>query len=392
MKSDEDIPARPWRPASLQPQRDDTPAWARVVGIAGAIFVVATALLWLGRENGPPPAPMERAARARPNPPSRPESRLPPFPSSRQARRFDQDAAPSATSPLDSVTQSLSGPAVDSVAGRGAGVASGSPGASRAVTSIDAPLIDSRTRARQLMSLPALPPPTTPMSRARAVLEPRATAGDGVAACRLAFARARCEGEMRAGPIVPDGFCAGVDVHPLPRTEDVLQPAEPWLTPRQKVLLAMVRPDGGVARLARPGAPAPQGYVYPQYLADHAYEFLLEGFRARDPLALEGLAIVHAPGDPARWNRNGPVLPNPRLFVFYTGILQRLNGEGALGALARDTLAATRATLGPRELAEADARAAAEVGLWLQARARAVWQAEWEELQHGDLRLQDCAR
>jgi hypothetical protein len=345
MRPNDDDIAPPWRPHSLRPAQDETPPLLRAASLALAMVVVAGAMFWLSREDGPPPPrPVERQARAQP-----------PDPQPRHAQRTDAAAPPAMP-----IAPRMS--------------------------------VDSRTRARRLMTLPALPPSATPLAQARAVLQPRAAAGDGVAACRLAFARERCEGEARAGDIPPDGFCAGVENDPLPRTEDLLQPAEPWLTPRQKVLLAMIRPDGGVARLARPGARAPEGYVYPQYLADHAYDFLLEGFRARDPLALEGLAIVHAPGDPALWNRNGPVLPNPKLFLFYTGILQRLNGEHAIGELARDSIAATRATLDPRDVAEADAKAATEVRLWLQAQSQAAWQAEWQELLHADLRLQDCAR
>jgi hypothetical protein len=372
MKLDDDI-ARPWRPQSLRSVEDDATLLLRAVSLGLAITVVAGAMLWLSREDGPPPAgPIERQARARPAEPSASQRRAE-FPSSQP------DDAPSRESPLPaafSVPVARTAQDLPSVIAPTA--APGQP--------------DSRTRAQRLMSLPALPSPVAPLAQTRPVLQPRAAAGDGVAACRLAFARARCEGEARAGPIAPGSFCAGSERDPLPRTEDLLHPAEPWLTPRQKVLLALIRPDGGVARLARPGAAAPEGYVYPQYLADHAYDFLLEGFRSRDPLALEGLAIVHAPGDPARWNRNGPVLPNPKLFLFYTGILQRLNGESAIGQLARDTVAATRATLDPRDVAEADAKADAEVRLWLAARPMAAWQAEWQELLHGDLRLQDCAR
>lgn len=356
MKPDDERFALPWRPHSLRPTHDDTPPLLRAASLALAIVVVAGAMFWLSQEDGPEPAPtVERQARERSADPALREPRM-------------HADLPSA---MPAMPVAATAPSTSAVP-RGA--------------------IDSRTRAKRLMALPALPSPTTPLAQARPVLQPRAAAGDGVAACRLAFARARCEGEARAGDIPPEGFCAGIENDPLPRTEDLLQPAEPWLTPRQKVLLAMIRPDGGVARLARPGAPAPEGYVYPQYLADHAYDFLLEGFRARDPLALEGLAIVHAPGDPALWNRNGPVLPNPKLFLFYAGILQRLNGEHAIGQLARDSIAATRATLDPRDIAEADAKADTEVRLWLQAQSQAAWQAEWQELLHADLRLQDCAR
>lgn len=386
MTPNDDFEARPWRPASLQPQHDETPMLLRAASLGLAIAVVAGAMLWLAQEDGPPPAaPVERPARRAPPEPT--AARLPPaaeFPSSAApAQQFDPAAVPSVTAPVERSPAATAASTTDATSARDASDTQGA---------VTAPRLDTQTRAKRLMALPALPPPAAPLAQARPVLQPRAAAGDGVAACRLAFARTRCEGEMRAGPIAPDSFCAGVEDDPLPRTEDLLQPAEPWLTPRQKVLLAMIRPDGGVARLSRPGVAAPPGYVYPQYLADHAYEFLLEGFRARDPLALEGLAIVHAPGDPARWNRNGPVLPNPKLFVFYTGVLQRLQGDAALGPLARETLAATRATLDARDLAEADEKAATEVKLWLEARPLVAWQAEWEELQNGGQRLQDCAR
>lgn len=46
---------------------------------------------------------------------------------------------------------------------------------------------------------------------------------------------------------------------------------------------------------APPGLGVELRQMLPQFLADHSIQFLLEGYEARDPLALEGLILLHAP-------------------------------------------------------------------------------------------------
>lgn len=307
-----------------EPQEPSRPL--RVLSLALSIFIVAGALLWLSREDGPPPfKPTERPQPVRPPKPPGPEAASTEAPAERDATR----------------------------------------------------------RAAELAELAPLPAPEVPLSEQVAVLQERAQAGDAEAGCRLMFVARHCEASTPA-----DG-CAGV--LPGAASDDALQGALPWLSPRQKTLLAMMRSDGRVARLrSAPHVQAP-GFVYPQFLADRAHDFLLEGFRAHDALALEGLAIAHSPGAAVGWGGTGPSLPDPRLFVFYTGVLQRLHGPDTLGeaALALASAARERMTLAQRE--DLDRKIESEVRAWVEDEGEAPLQAAWQELQAGELHLSDCA-
>jgi hypothetical protein len=121
---------------------------------------------------------------------------------------------------------------------------------------------------------------------------------------------------------------------------------------RQRTLIALLRSDGQIRRLyqAEQGFSESASYVYPQFLADHALDFLQDGFRARDPLALEGLVLLHAPSNSLSPQGVGPTLPNPRLFLRYAWLMQRLFGEDVLGERAKRTVAYAAASLDPDQL------------------------------------------
>src|SRR5690606_19298668 len=76
----------------------------------------------------------------------------------------------------------------------------------------------------------------------------------------------------------------------------------PNMSPRQKTLIAMLRADGSLARVMRQGGIPSGGLsvgsenLVSQFLADNDMPFLQAGFDVADPLALEGLLLVHAPG------------------------------------------------------------------------------------------------
>jgi hypothetical protein len=190
-------------------------------------------------------------------------------------------------------------------------------------------------------------------------LQQRAEAGDPAAACRLVVAARRCVASA-------DAYCAGVAPGDIPATDAVLQSVAPWLSPRQKTVIAMLRSDGLLSRLGAPDdAPIENiDTIYPQFLADHAQDFLQDGYRAHDALALEGLALVHAPNRLLRWRGVGPSLPNPRLFLLYAGVLQRVAPSELLPERVLVTIANSRRTLTPQQLDALDREIEVAVRQW----------------------------
>jgi hypothetical protein len=197
-------------------------------------------------------------------------------------------------------------------------------------------------------------------------LERLAAEGHPEAACRLAIASLRCQWHQRSSrfasmverSIAQRGdrpgddrmisaiagsenatlssgeFCDGIAADRLPGTGDPLQAALGNLSVRQKVVLAMLRPDGGLRRLQESMAP-PAGllaggdtdFVFPQFLSDHALGFLDAGIAAVDPLALEGMILVHSPiAMPWELMDMRITLPDARRFLAYAILHQRLYG------------------------------------------------------------------
>ncbi len=161
-------------------------------------------------------------------------------------------------------------------------------------------------------------------------------------------------------------YCEGVDPATLPSPASLLQSAAS-LTPYQKTLLALMRSDGTIQRL-HDKFPYSEStlYIYPQFLADHAYRFLQEGFTAGEPLALEGLILVHSPSHAISPRGVSLSLPNPRLFVKYMGLLQRLYGDAAAEGETGMVLAEVRASIPVDELALIDRDVDVEHERWMR--------------------------
>jgi hypothetical protein len=160
--------------------------------------------------------------------------------------------------------------------------------------------------------------------------------------------------------------CGAGSVGAGPSASEIIEFAAPRLSASQKTVLAMLRADGQLRRLNPPNRSYSQSqqYVYPQYLADRALEFLQTGFRAGHPLALEGLAMVHAPGTGIPFQGMGPSLPNPRLYARYALLLQELYGPEVLGAFAQQLIELSLASLPPNEVQQVHQWVASERMRW----------------------------
>lgn len=238
------------------------------------------------------------------------------------------------------------------------------------------------------VATPALPLATLPFAEQYEALLTAHRAGDTVASCRLAVGVTECLQYQRSleftrvmernarmrierGAAENDdaawvsaaassleflesraATCGAGSAGAGPSPSEIIEFAGPRLSASQKTVLAMLRADGQLRRVNPPNRSHSQSqqYVYPQYLADRALEFLETGFRAGHPLALEGLAIVHAPGTGIPFQGMGPSLPNPRLYARYALLLRDLYGPEVLGALAQQLIELSLASLPPYEV------------------------------------------
>jgi len=258
-----------------------------------------------------------------------------------------------------------------------------------------------------------LPDNRLPLVQQLDALIGRAEQGDPIAACRLAIDALRCratdqvqklQGEVAAGmargkAIAADEFmlgalahsaeqsdanarfCEGVDAKSIPDIDQLPKRAIKAMSVRQKVLMAMSQTNGAVARLPKTNE-IPQGagnsttMIQPQYLADHAFEFLQQGIVNADPLALEGMMMVYVPV----WipgTENSPRLssPNPRRFAIYALIMRQVYGDEALGGVAGDVLSKVKLSMTPEQLAALQGEADREVVRWksvMAARGREI--------------------
>lgn len=245
-----------------------------------------------------------------------------------------------------------------------------------------APIAAATLRPSGSPSWPALPDIALPLSQQLPTLLQRADLGDPVASCRLIIGINRCiefkrnqtfsdrmqrsleSQEGRADHLMiglvarsqehkeaVGSYCDALQFNALPRVDDLLRRTLGALTPRQKTTLAMMRSDGELNRLRRGGSFSESSlYVIPQFIADRTHEFLMSGYQARDPLALEGLAMLHSPGHAAAPRGVAVWLPNPRLFLQYTGLMAALYGSGSLGDDVNRLIDATAATMTPPQL------------------------------------------
>ena len=177
----------------------------------------------------------------------------------------------------------------------------------------------------------------------------------------------RAIGQVPSGDYDPAN-CAGTDVMEVPDADEYLGRSIARMSIRQRVLLVMMRPDGSLVRLPRqPDNTVRTGrssdYLIPQILADNFQRFLQEGVAASDPIALEGLILLHAPGYlPGASNGLSSAIPDPQKFVRAALLMQVLYGPEALGpavdAMLDQTLSRMNPALRNRVETEVTARAA----------------------------------
>ena len=212
-------------------------------------------------------------------------------------------------------------------------------------------------------------------------LQSLAESGDRQAACWLALEYSRCRG-LAVIDGVGQAFGEVLEHQPLPgvsraQEDDLLlgiadareryarnaahcrgisefvdNPGVPLLqavveqgSVRQKVVAALMQPDGSILRLPREAVipltlDTNTNRLASQFYADHALDYLQQGFRAGDALALEGLILVHAP-DVIHVRNNTDVafrLPDPRLFSALALLAEQLYGGEMLGPQARNLL------------------------------------------------------
>lgn len=257
-------------------------------------------------------------------------------------------------------------------------------------------------------TLPPLPPVDAPLAESMTDLLARAHAGDATAACHLKVAAERCrslqqstamaqamesslvDGSFDGGEMVgvrmiasmevegdsSDALCAGVDPDALPGGSDLLERTLANLSPRQKTLMALLRSDGTLARMSRQLGGGVGGFgvdasdLVSQFLADHDMAFLQAGFDAGDPLALEGLLLVHAPGGMlggGPFNMTRQSRPDPYRFARYALLGQELLGAEWLGERATPVLDQVLAAMPPEDRTRLDAQVAADTARWQSA-------------------------
>lgn len=260
------------------------------------------------------------------------------------------------------------------------------------------PPIAEEARPRPTSPLPELPDASAPLSQQLPALLVRAEAGDPGASCRLIVGINRCVELNRSRAFSErmirnmelresekdellirlaakfeetqsqdGGFCRDVDTKTLPRTDSLLQNSIHSMSPEQKTILALMRSDGHLRRLQRTSSFSESGlYVFPQILADHSHAFLLAGFDARVPLALEGLVITHSPGGGTMTQGVHVALPNPQLFHRYALLMERLFGSASLGREGGFLLEAVTATLSPDVVSKNERWVSSEYRRWTQ--------------------------
>lgn len=246
----------------------------------------------------------------------------------------------------------------------------------------------------------SLPSVDLPLGEQIESLEREAAKGNGQAVCRLLRLTSRCRemaasasfdaalfAALQSAPGRHDEWlirwlassaerfsevgasCEGMRADQLRSESSILTQFRGALTPRQKTILALTNSDGSLRRLHMPRMRSQSGaYVIPQLLADNTHAFLLEGFRARDPLALEGLLLLHAPSSALGPGFVSVWLPNPSLYLYYFGILARVAPPEFLTRDAVQTAQLSATALGTVEVARINAESERAARSWLAAR------------------------
>lgn len=263
------------------------------------------------------------------------------------------------------------------------------------------------------LDLETLPPfdPSLPLSMQLEPLLERLSKGDPVAACRIAVDRMRCESASlsvsfgqdlarqaaRGKPIMGESgtinllatreeqmqstvdYCGSTSPDSLPEISEFPQAALDRLSTRQKVIFALLRKDGSVARFPRDTSDpshlsGSSHFMVPQFIGENAWRFLREGMTNADPLALEGMLIVSYPFyDPAVTGRPGLSMPNPELFARHALLAKEVIGGGGAGQFAEDALQAILQTLTPQRVDVIRAQAKGAATEW---KSRAAHRAD----------------
>lgn len=246
-----------------------------------------------------------------------------------------------------------------------------------------------------LAALPSLDEPLAP--HFDALLE-RTGRLEGPASCRLARSVELCthaaataeiserhiEG-MSNGPSRPEGMvidmlarsservarwqrhCEGTSREQFAQARRLLSDTLTRLTPAQKTALSLVRSDGQLRRL-NPEHQIPlmdsNVDLFPAFLTGRVRPFLEEGYRARVPLALEGLILLHSPGTTTTRQGIWEAAPDQERFLRYSLVALHLYGPKVLGPRVRAVVDAVVASLGPAEVDRIAAEAAFEAAAW----------------------------
>lgn len=273
---------------------------------------------------------------------------------------------------------------------------------------------------------PPLPMPEAalPLVEQMDALERLAQAGDPDAACRLFVGTRRCRmveqrlrraEQMQArlergeAPRISEdmavlsianaleqtralaSWCEGADPARFPDADAFAERAFGRMSSVQKVLLVMSRQDGSIARMPRHfGSPGglggSTGFIYPQFLSDHGRAALEEGVRQANPLALEGMIMLHSPA----WIPGGEEtprlsMPDRRRFARYALLMTRVFGEDEVGPAVGGVLARSLASMGADERAEAERWADREAARWRAQASNGMAPAEGGESQAGEI-------
>ncbi len=228
--------------------------------------------------------------------------------------------------------------------------------------------------------LPPLPPADAPLSEQLDDLIELSEAGEPTASCRLIIASNRCRellrherftarmrqslarsGGRNDGLMIDvvastelqgqPGFCQNINIDELPSADEVFHRSVSGMSARQKTLLALMRSDGKIRRIRGDSRFTESSlYVVPQFLADNTHSLLLAGYAAFDPLALEGLVLLHAPGMAMGPQGASVWMPNPKEFYKYARLMQDLFGLESIGAPGGRLLQSVQDSLPPSEI------------------------------------------
>ncbi|MCB1560561.1 MAG: hypothetical protein KDI75_05655 [Xanthomonadales bacterium] len=252
-------------------------------------------------------------------------------------------------------------------------------------------------------SLPPMPPVDTPLVEVIGDLRKRAEAGEPEATCRLLLDTSACMEHQnwirqrrmwteRATHTDSEGMrdrmidvvaandeaserlsalCEGVEAVDFDDMERLLFQALPRMSNRQRLLFTMSREDGSLIRLPRTfnGGPprSVSGGILSQYHADNDIDALEQGIREADPLALEGMLLLHMPMSFAKKMFDlREALPDPIRFSGYAMMMQQLYGPESLGDAATTALSLSLAHMDADTRETLMQQVATEVARWRQ--------------------------